>query len=133
MDIEHPIIFFDGVCGMCNRFVDIIIRADKTGIFRFAPIQGETARRLLAPLAENPREWSMVYLDETGLHDQSDASLKVYQRLGGAWTVLGWARVIPPGIRNPVYRWIAQNRYRWFGKRETCRIPTSEERGRFLE
>jgi predicted DCC family thiol-disulfide oxidoreductase YuxK len=130
--VEHPIIFFDGVCGMCNRFVDIMIRADRRGVFRFAPLQGETAQRMLPPRDDNPALWSMLYLDERGLHDQSDASLQVYRRLGGIWTIPSWARFVPRAIRNPVYRFIARNRYRWFGRKESCRIPTPEERERFL-
>lgn len=129
---QRPIIFFDGVCAMCNIFVDLMLRADRNHLFHFAPIQGETARELLPPLAEDPKEWSMIYLDERGIHEQSDASLEVYRRLGGLWTVLGWLRIIPRAVRNPVYRVIARNRYRWFGRRETCRVPTPEERARFL-
>lgn len=129
---EHPIIFFDGVCGMCNRFVNVILGADAQGIFRFAPLQGETAKRLLPPMPSDPEEWSMLYLDARGLHDQSDASLEVYRRLGGAWVLLSLLRFIPQGIRNPIYRIIARNRYRWFGRRDTCRIPTPDEQDRFL-
>ena len=129
---QHPIIFFDGVCAMCNGFVDLMLRADRMHVFLFAPIQGETARDLLPPIGEDPEQWSMVYLDEQGVHDQSDASLEVYRRLGGPWAVLGWLRFIPRFVRNPVYRLIARNRYRWFGKRETCRVPTAEERARFM-
>jgi predicted DCC family thiol-disulfide oxidoreductase YuxK len=128
----RPIIFFDGVCGMCNAFVDLMLRADKRRIFRFAPLQGQTARKLLPPLTLDTGQWSMLYLDENGLHEQSDASLEVYRRLGGAWGVLGWARVVPRWIRNPVYRLIARNRYRWFGRRTTCRVPAEEERPWFL-
>ena len=130
--LTRPVIFFDGVCGMCNRFVDLDLRADRRDVFRFAPIQGETARALLPPLAGDPREWSMVYLDERGLHDQSDASLEVYRRLGGAWRLLGLLRFVPRAIRTPAYRLIARNRYRWFGRRDTCRVPTAEEKARFL-
>lgn len=129
---QKPIIFFDGVCAMCNAFVDIIIRIDRKQIFLFAPLQGTTAQELLPPMSDNPEEWSMVYLDETGIHQQSDASLAVYRRIGGIWGVLGWLRYIPRFIRDPVYRVIANNRYRWFGKKEACRIPTAEERERFL-
>jgi predicted DCC family thiol-disulfide oxidoreductase YuxK len=75
----------------------------------------------------------MVYVDEMGIHDQSDASLEVYRRLGGIWTVLSLARFFPRWIRNPAYRVLARNRYRWFGKRDTCRLPTAEEKARFLE
>ena len=128
----RPVIFFDGVCGMCNRFVDIVLRADRRGVFAFAPLQGETARRLLPPLSGDPGEWSMLYLDERGLHDQSDASLEVYRRLGGMWRVPALARFVPRFLRTPVYQLIARNRYRIFGRRDACRVPTEEERARFL-
>lgn len=117
---------------MCNGFVDLMLRADRQQVFLFAPIQGETARELLPPIGEDPEQWSMVYLDERGIHDQSDASLEVYRRLGGLWAPLGWLRFVPRFVRNPVYRLIARNRYRLFGKREVCRIPTAVERARFL-
>ena len=127
-----PIIFFDGVCGMCNRFVDLILRIDNKGVFRFAPIQGETAKRLLPPLAETPQEWSMFYLDERGVHERSDAFVEVYRRLGGTWWFLSLLRLVPRGVRDSVYQTIARNRYRWFGQRDVCRIPSPEEKCLFL-
>ncbi len=130
--IQKPIIFFDDVCGMCSAFVNLILRIDRKQTFLFAPLQGSTARDFLPPLADDAREWSMVYVDEAGIHDESDASLEVYQRLGGFWRLLGSLRYVPRFIRNPVYRVIARNRYRWFGKRDSCRIPTAEEQARFL-
>ena len=132
LESDHPIIFFDGVCGMCNRFVNLILRADSKGVFRFATLQGESASQMLPPQPLDPQAWSMLYLDENGLHDQSDASLQVYRRLGGMWWFLSLARLIPRFIRNPVYRVIARNRYRWFGRRDACRIPSDDERARFL-
>ena len=130
--VTQPIIFFDGVCAMCNRFVDLILRADRKRVFRFAPLQGETARQLLPPLSHDPLRWSMVYWDERGIHEQSNASLEVYRRLGGAWWLLSLARFVPRWIRNPAYSIIARNRYQWFGRRESCRLPTEEERAWFL-
>jgi len=129
---SKPIIFFDGVCGMCNTFVDVVLRLDKKGQFLFAPLQGDTAKSIVPPLSDNPLEWSLIYLDEKGLHDQSDASLAIYRRMGGLWSVLALARFVPVSIRTPIYRMIARNRYRWFGKKSACRIPTAEERSRFL-
>ncbi len=129
---SQPIIFFDGVCGLCNRFVDQILRHDKQAIFRFAPLQGSSAKELLPAPPSDPQAWSLIYLDEVGSHQQSDASLQIYRRLGGFFWVLSLARIIPRFIRNPVYRLIARNRYRWFGKREVCRIPSPAERDRFL-
>ncbi len=129
---EHPIIFFDGVCGMCNGFVDIIIRADIKGVFRFAALQGETAKEILPAQSKESNDWSMIYVDDRGVHDQSDASLEIYRRLGGLWTILGLARLIPRCIRTPAYRVIARNRYRWFGQRDACRSPTKSEKEWFL-
>jgi predicted DCC family thiol-disulfide oxidoreductase YuxK len=130
--VGKPVIFFDDVCVMCNTFVNLMLRVDRRQRFLFAPLQGETARKLLPPLAHDPGNWSMVYVDEAGVHDQSDASLEVYRRLGGLWWMLSLARFIPRAIRNPVYRVLARNRYRWFGKRDVCRLPTAEEKARFL-
>lgn len=129
---ENPIIFFDGVCGMCNGFVNLIMRLDRKKLFLFAPLQGTTAKAMLPPLSDDPADWSMIYVDERGTHEQSDASLEVYRRLGGLWTLLALLRFVPRFIRTPVYRIIARNRYRWFGKKDTCRVPTPEERARFL-
>lgn len=129
---RRPIIFFDGVCGLCNAFVSSIARVDRGRTFWFAPLQGPTAAALLPPRSGNPCDWSMFYLDERGLHDQSDASLEVYRRLGGWWSVLGWLRFVPRAVRTSVYRIVARNRYRWFGKADVCRVPTPAEQARFL-
>ena len=129
---QKPVIFFDGVCGMCNAFVDLMLRADRKHTFLFAPLQGSTALDMLPPLGNDAREWSMIYVDEAGVHNQSDASLEVYRRLGGLWGIVGLLRFVPRWLRNPVYRLIARNRYRWFGKKDACRIPSKEEQLRFL-
>jgi predicted DCC family thiol-disulfide oxidoreductase YuxK len=113
--------------------VNLILRLDRRQQFLFAPVNGETARRILPPISADPGEWSMVYVDEAGIHNESDASLEVYRRLGGPWRLLGLARLFPRWIRNAVYRVIARNRYRWFGKHQTCRLPSPEEKARFLE
>jgi predicted DCC family thiol-disulfide oxidoreductase YuxK len=128
----RPVIFFDGVCTMCNRFVDLVLRADRKRVFCFAPLQGGTARRVLPSLPADPAKWSMVYVDERGVHEQSDASLYVYRRLGGWFWPLSLLRFVPRMLRDPVYRCVARNRYRWFGKSETCRMPTAAEQDRFL-
>jgi predicted DCC family thiol-disulfide oxidoreductase YuxK len=129
---EKPIIFFDGVCGMCNAFVNVVLRIDGRQQFLFAPLQGTTARELLPPPSDDPLAWSVIYLDEKGIHDQSDATLEVYRRLGGAWSLFSLARYIPRTIRNSLYRFVARNRYRWFGRNDACRIPSAVERQRFL-
>lgn len=131
--VAKPIIFFDDVCAMCNTFVNFMLKIDRKQQFLFAPLGGETSRKILPPLPDDPSDWSMIYVDEAGIHDQSDASLEVYRRLGGIWWILSLARFVPRAIRNPAYRVLARNRYRWFGKRETCRLPTAEEKMRFLD
>jgi predicted DCC family thiol-disulfide oxidoreductase YuxK len=131
--VTKPVIFYDDVCVMCNGFVNLILRVDRRQQFLFAPLGGATASKILPERSGDPGKWSMVYVDESGIHDQSDASLEVYRRLGGPWRLLSLARLFPRWIRNPVYRIIARNRYRWFGKRETCRLPSPEEKARFLD
>jgi predicted DCC family thiol-disulfide oxidoreductase YuxK len=130
--LDRPIIFFDGVCGMCNAFVDLVLHADNHDTFLFAPLQGETASRMLPPLPSDPREWSLIYLDERGSHEMSDASLEIYKRIGGAWKLLSYAQIVPRVIRDPVYRVIARTRYQFFGKREACRMPSATDQARFL-
>ncbi len=129
---EHPIVFFDGVCVLCNGFVDRVMRADHAGILRFAPLQGETARALLPPLGDDPMQWSVLYLDERGLHTRTDASLEILRRVGGTGSLFGLLRFIPRPIRDAVYGAVVRRRYRWFGERSTCRLPTPAERARFL-
>lgn len=129
---QHPIVFFDGVCALCNRLLRVLVRADKDAVLRFAPIQGETAKALLPPLPEDSQRWSMYYVDGTGVYSNSDAALRICRRLGGAIGFLAWLRVIPRFVRDLVYRWIARNRYRWFGRYDACPAPPADLRARLL-
>lgn len=132
-DIDKPVIFFDGVCGLCNRFVNYLMDADKKQIFYFSPLQGETAGKFVEEMGENVFEWTMFYADEEGIYSKSTASLKILDRLGGFWSIAGVLIYIPKFIRDAVYEFIASNRYNWFGKYDSCRIPKPEERERFLD
>lgn len=129
--MANPVVYFDGVCGLCNRFVDFGLRYDRQRRLRFAPIQGETAaQRLPSDLATDP---TTIVLEEDGnLRFRSDAILRILHLLGGGWRLLGTFRIIPRPLRDVIYDWIARNRYSWFGKRDTCRLPTPEEREAFL-
>ncbi len=130
---EKPIVFFDGVCAMCNGLVNFLLKADREQRLLFAPLQGTTAQQRLPPLSDTSAEWSMIYLDAAGTRDKSDAALAVGRQLGGIWSLLSMlARIVPRFIRNAIYRFIARNRYSWFGKKDACRIPTAAERERFL-
>jgi predicted DCC family thiol-disulfide oxidoreductase YuxK len=128
---DRQIIFFDGVCNLCNSFVDFLIRRDHDQAFSFAPLQGETARQKL-PADKLARLNSVVLWNQGQILEKSDAALTVLQQLGGLWWFMRVFWIAPAFLRDLVYDLIAANRYRFFGKRETCRLPTPEEKARFL-
>lgn len=129
---EHPILFFDGVCGLCSRAVDFVIARDHKGVFRFAPLQGETARRLLT--AEDLAALdTMAVATREGVYRRSSAAVRILWRLGPFWWLCGWMLwAVPRPVRDLGYRAVARSRYRLFGKHETCRLPAPHERERFL-
>ena len=129
--VADRIVFFDGVCGLCNRTVDKLVRMDKKASLRFAPLQGSTAHEILPAGMADALE-SVVYWREGVVLNGADAALRILTDLGGWRAVYGLLWIVPRALRNAVYRWIARNRYRWFSKREMCRLPTPEERERFL-
>ncbi|MGE0267529.1 MAG: thiol-disulfide oxidoreductase DCC family protein [Candidatus Omnitrophota bacterium] len=132
-DSRQRIIFFDGVCGLCNTFADWVIKRDSKNIFLFAPIQGQTAKEKLGPLPENSDEWSIIYSNrDQEIKYASTAVLDILRDMGGGWKILSGFSVLPVSFRDWVYRFIAKRRYRWFKKRDVCRIPTQEERHKFL-
>ena len=129
---ESPVIFFDGVCGLCNAWVDFVIVRDRRRLFRFAALQGETARDRLH-LSPGDLLDSVVLADETGVYQKSDAVWRILRSLGGVWSVSGFClRLLPRPIRNWGYDFVARRRYKWFGRKETCRMPSPGERERFL-
>ncbi|MBI1267268.1 MAG: DUF393 domain-containing protein [Cryomorphaceae bacterium] len=128
---QNNIIFFDGVCNLCNNTVDFIIRRMGNRSFLFAPLQGESAKKLNIVSSE-VEPGSIVYVADGRQFKQSTAVLKILVRLGGAWRLMAVFFIIPPFLRNLIYRFVAKNRYRWFGKKESCRMPTPDERAFFL-
>ncbi|MGK7896755.1 MAG: thiol-disulfide oxidoreductase DCC family protein [Xenococcus sp. (in: cyanobacteria)] len=129
---DKPIVFFDGECVMCNQFVDILLNIDRIGTIMIAPLQGSTAAKLLPPLPNNREEWSIFYIDQGQVFEQSDAFLNICRRLGSFWSILSLFKIIPRPLRDYIYRVIARNRYRLFGRRSTCRMPNEQEKSRFL-
>jgi len=127
-----PVIYFDGYCGLCNGFVDFVLARDRARRFRFAPLQGTTARaRFGDPGDVDP---TTILLEEAGaVFERSTAALRIITALGGFWRLAGLLRLVPRFIRDAVYDWIARNRYGWFGKRDSCRLPSPEERAVFLD
>jgi len=129
---SSPLVLFDGVCNLCHAWVQWIVRHDRRGVFRFAALQSAAAQRSFGdatPLSAD----SIVLVDERGRHIESEAILRIAHHLGGAWRLLAIARLFPRRLRDAAYRWIARNRYRWFGRQNTCVQPRAELRERFLD
>jgi predicted DCC family thiol-disulfide oxidoreductase YuxK len=129
------IILFDGVCNLCNGFVQFVIRHDVVGRFRFAALQSEAGQALLRqyhlPTPAEPDSVVLVLDGRAATH--SAAALGILHGLGGSWRWLArLGRVFPRSLRDAVYRLIARHRYRWFGRQEACWLPTPELRARFL-
>lgn len=126
------ILYFDGHCNLCNWIVDFFIRKDTHRRLKFAALQGRTAAERL------PKEWreslpSVVLEHEGQFYTESTAALRATALLGGVFSIARMLLIVPKFVRDPVYRLIATNRYRLFGRRETCRLPTPEERAQFLD
>ena len=133
MAAAPPIVLFDGVCNLCNGSVQFLLKRDREGRFRFAALQSDTGRSLLAEHGLDPNALSSVVLIEDGkIWQESSAALRIARYLPGAWKLLRVFAAVPRPLRDAVYRWIARNRYRWFGKTETCWLPTPELKARFL-
>ena len=127
-----PIVFFDGVCGLCNTSVDFLLARDRRRALRYAPLQGETAAARLDPRDIEALK-SIVLVDEAGTHRHSTAIVRILWHLGGGWraaAALVW--LIPRPLRNLGYRFLSANRYRLFGQKDACRMPSPDERALFL-
>ncbi len=130
---EQSIILFDGVCNLCNSAVNFVIKRDKKNLIQFAPLQSETACVLLANhKMHTPEMKSFIFIENGKAYTQSTAALKVCRHLSGAWPALYVLIIIPSFIRNGIYKWIAKNRYKWFGKKSECMIPAAELQSKFL-
>lgn len=136
---DNPIVLYDGVCGLCNRLVQVILKRDVHDRFRFASLQSEFAETLLKRHDADSRDLDTFYVvinygeaSERVLM-RSDAILHVVKTLGGIWSLARAGRVVPRAIRDAMYRLVARNRYRVFGKHESCMLPSPEHRAKFLD
>ena len=132
--MAHPVVLFDGVCNLCNASVQWIIARDPAAFFHFAPLQSDAARRLLAEVgrAAPVGDPETILLVEHGrVFERSTAALRIARRLRGPARWLAAFLIVPAPIRDACYRFIARHRYRWFGRREECRLPTPELSSRF--
>jgi predicted DCC family thiol-disulfide oxidoreductase YuxK len=128
-----PILLFDGHCNLCNAWVQFIVKRDSAGTIRFASLQSETGRRLLEEhkIDENYIE-SLVFLEGERFSVSSNAALRTLSYLDSWQKHVIILAVVPRSLRDWVYRFIAKNRYKWFGRREQCMVPTPELQERFL-
>ena len=127
------IILFDGVCNFCNSSVNFIIERDKAGYFKFAPLQSEIGEKLLAENGIDKIETDSVVLIEDGaVYTHSTAALRVAGKLDGAWKWLSYLNVVPRAVRDAAYKLFAKYRYKLFGKKDECMLPSPEIRARFL-
>ncbi|MEO5909699.1 MAG: thiol-disulfide oxidoreductase DCC family protein [Pelobium sp.] len=129
---QKGIILFDGVCNLCNSFVQKVIAADLHDYFRFASLQSEVAIALLKNHPEFKDLKTIIFIDKDKIYTRSTAALKIAKHLKGAWPLLQTGYVLPAFLRDGIYNFIAKNRYRWFGKKDACMIPSPALKQKFL-
>jgi predicted DCC family thiol-disulfide oxidoreductase YuxK len=130
----RPVVLFDGLCTVCDASVQAILKRDTEGVFRFASLQGEFGREVLKRNGLPADELQTLILLEDGKTlFRSTAVLRILRRLGGFWRLSYALRFIPVALRDSAYRLFARNRHKFFGRKETCRIPTAEVRSRFID
>ncbi len=127
----HPVVLFDGVCNLCHGAVGFIIRRDPGGVFRFAPLQSAQGAALLGERRAGLPD-SLVLVEHGRVYTQSTAALRIARRLRQPWPLAAGLIVLPRALRDWVYAWVAGNRYRWFGRRAVCELPSPGAGDRFL-
>ena len=130
---HNNVIFFDGVCNLCNASVNFIIKKDKNNIFKFAALQSDFAKKTLASFPKDKTQAdSILYLENKKLYSKSSAVLHIAKHLNGGYPILFGFIIVPKFIRNFAYDFIAKNRYKWYGKKQECMIPTPEIKSKFI-
>ncbi|MNO54500.1 hypothetical protein D3C76_449740 [compost metagenome] len=132
---QHSVVLFDGVCHLCQGAVQFIIKRDPVGRFKFASLQSDIAEKLLSGngIRNEDQMGTIVLIENKVKYTRSTAALRIAKGLRFPWPILYGFIIVPPVIRNAVYKWIAANRYRWFGKDDVCMMPTPEISQRFIE
>jgi len=134
MDQSHPIILFDGICNLCNRSVQFLLKKDRKNQFLFASLQSPPGQAILKDHGLSQEHYNSFILLEDGIiYTRSTAVLRVFKRLGGIRSWLYIFIVLPRPVRDALYDYVARNRYKWFGTRAECWVPTPELKSRFLE
>ena len=133
---NKKIVLFDGVCNLCNGAVVYIIKRDKNDVFRFAALQSDIGQKLINERNIDTSKIDSIILIEPGIayYTKSSAAIKIMNEFGGLWRVMNvFNYLLPTSIRDIIYDFIAKNRYKWFGKQESCMIPTPELKAKFLD
>ena len=132
-ETTDDLILFDGVCNLCNALVQFVIRHDPKGKFHFAAIQSDIGRKIFQKYGLDSADLqTFVFISDNQVFLRSSAAIEVVSRFGGAWRMFAIFWLVPRLVRDAVYSTIARNRYRWFGRKDTCMIPTPEIEKRFL-
>lgn len=133
MSANKSIIFFDGICNLCNASIDFIIKRDRKNRFLVGALQDDFSKKILARYKVKEAYLdSLVLLENETIYYKSTAALRIAKQLSGPWPIFYPLIILPNWLRDPVYDWIGKNRYRWFGKKNTCRLPSPEEHAKFL-
>lgn len=131
---NKKIILFDGVCNLCDSSIQFIIRQDKKDQFRFVALQSDLGMEIIKHIGIDTSKIDSIILYEPGnaYYYKSEAALKIAKELGGIYSAIGWFSVLPKSWTNVIYDYIAKNRYKWYGKKDACMIPTPELKAKFL-
>lgn len=130
---KYDIVLFDGVCNLCNQAVDFIIRRDKNDDFKVGALQDPQVKDILKTYSINEDYLdSLVLIQGDQIFYKSEAALKIARKLGRGWQIFYIGILLPVSVRDKIYDWIGENRYKWFGKKETCRLPSPEEKEKFI-
>jgi len=134
MEEGKKIILFDGVCNLCNSSVQFVIKRDKKDMFRYTALQSEVGQQMIKERGIDTSQVDSIILIEPGVayYTKSDAALEIGQSFGGGWKLLAIFTWLPKPFRDAMYDFVARNRYKWFGKQESCMIPTPELKAKFL-
>lgn len=146
------LVLFDGVCNLCDGFVQFLIRQDRRQVLKFGPLQSENVQKYITEfttlvrsgqtksqipqndqMPQTGKLTSIIYIRNDRFYTKSTAALRILQDLGGLWWLSGLFWIIPRPVRDAVYDWVGRNRYRWFGKKTSCMVPTPELKDRFLD
>ncbi len=130
---NKQLILFDGVCNFCDETIQKVIKADKNNVFVFASLQSDFGKEIIKYIGVNPEIDSIIlYQPGIAYFTESDAALEISRQLNGFYPLLQMGKIVPKSLRNSVYRYIAKNRYKWYGKKDECMIPSAEIRSKFL-